>query len=159
MAVERWDPLREAVSLRDAVNSLIQESILRPGAELIRPGVERVAGVAVDVAETETEFVIKASLPGMKPEDVEITAHGETVTLCGEMKSEEEKKGQTWHVRERRHGSFQRSITLPVPINASQAHASFDNGVLTLTIPKAEAARPKHIKIGTTPKKPGGAAD
>jgi HSP20 family protein len=148
MAAERWDPLREAVSLRDAVNALIQDSILRPGAELIRPGVERMAGVPVDVLETENEFIIKASLPGMKPEQVEITAHGDTVTLRGEVKSEEEKPGETWHIRERRYGAFHRSITLSAPINADGAHATFDNGVLTLTVPKAEAARPRHIKIG-----------
>lgn len=148
MAAERWDPLREAVSLRDAVNALIQDSILRPGAELIRPGVERMAGVAVDVLETENEFVIKASLPGLKPEEVEITAHGDTITLRGEMKAEDEKQGQTWHIRERRQGAFQRAITLTSPINADNAHADFQNGVLTLTVPKAEAARPRHIKIG-----------
>jgi HSP20 family protein len=146
--MERWDPMRDVVSLRDAVNSLIQDSILRPGAELIRPGVERVAGVPVDVAETEGEFVIKASLPGVKPEEVQITAHGDTVTLRGEMKAEEEAKGQTWHVRERRHGAFQRSITLSAPIDADRAKATYDLGVLTLTLPKAETARPRQIKIG-----------
>ena len=146
--MDRWDPMRDVVSLRDAVNSLIQESILRPGADLIRPGVERVAGVPVDVAETENEFILKASLPGVRPEDVQITAHGDTVVLRGDVKPEEEKKGVTWHVRERRHGSFQRSFTLTAPIDADGARATFENGVLTLTLPKAEAAKPRHIKIG-----------
>jgi HSP20 family protein len=85
----------------------------------------------------------------VKPEDVQITAHGDTVTLRGELKVEAEQKGVTWHVRERRHGAFQRSFTLSAPIDADKAHASFEHGVLTLTLPKAETARPRQIKIGS----------
>jgi HSP20 family protein len=146
--MERWDVMRDVAGLRDAVNSLIQDNILRSGAELIRPGVDRLAGVPVDLAESENEFVLKASLPGLKPEDVQITTHGDTVTLRGEMKAEAERPGRTWHLRERRFGSFQRSFTLTAPIDADKARASFEDGVLTLTLPKAETARPRQIKIG-----------
>jgi HSP20 family protein len=144
MAIERWDPFREVVSLRDAMNSLLQESFVRPG------GVPEAGGLAtlpLDVTETEGEFVVKASLPGAKPEDVQITIHGDTLTIRGESKAEEEKKGQTWHLRERRYGSFQRSLSLATPIDADKANAQFEHGVLTLTLPKAEQARPKQIKI------------
>src|SRR5262249_35518323 len=97
-------------------------------------------------------FLVKASLPGIKPEDVQITVHGDTLTIRAEQKAEEEKKGQTWHLRERRYGAFQRSVSLAVPIDSDKAHATYDHGVLTLTLPKAEAARPKQIKVGGQPK-------
>ena len=101
MAIERWDPFREMVSLRDAVNSLLQESFVRPRR---RAGAGGPTTLPLDVAETENEFVVKASLPGIKPEDVQITVHGDTLTIRGESKAEEEKQGQTWHLRERRSG-------------------------------------------------------
>lgn len=146
MAIERWDPFRDVVSLREAMNSLLQDSFVRPGSPLsgAAPG-----GFPIDVSENENEFVIHAQLPGVKPDDVQITVHGDTVLLRGESKAEEEKKGQTWHVRERRFGTFQRAVSLNAPIDADKANAQFEHGMLTLTLPKAEAARPKQIKVGT----------
>jgi HSP20 family protein len=146
MAIERWDPLRDMVSLRDAVSSLLQESFVRPGGI---GGGGGPATLPLDVHETENEFVVKASLPGLKPEDVQLTVHGDTVTIRGETKAEEEKKGQTWHLRERRSGTFQRSVSLATPIDADKAHARFEHGVLTLTLPKTEKARPKQIKVNS----------
>ena len=92
--------------------------------------------------------MVKASLPGVKPEDVQITVHGDTLTIQGESKFEEEKKGERWHLRERRFGSFQRSLSLATPVNSDKAQADFEHGVLTLTLPKAEGAKPRQIKIG-----------
>ena len=148
MAIERWDPFREAISLRDAMNSLLQESFVRPGG-MGQPGQST---LPLDVTENESEFVVKASLPGVKPEDVQITVHGDTLTIRGESKAEEEKKGEHWHLRERRFGTFQRSVSLSTPVNADKAEAQYDNGVLTLTLPKSEAARPRQIKIGGSPR-------
>lgn len=145
MAVERWDPFRDVVSLRDAMNSLLQESFVRPPSG---PGQAGPSTLALDVAENENEFVIHASLPGVKPEDLQIAVHGDVLTIRGESKFEEEKKGHTWHLRERRHGTSQRSLSLGTPVNADKANAQFEHGVLTLTLPKAEAARPKQIKVG-----------
>ena len=88
-----------------------------------------------------------ASLPGIKPEDVQTTILGDTLTIRGESKADAEHKGQNWLVRERRSGSFQRSVSLGTPINADTATAQFEDGVLTLTLPKSEQARPKQIKI------------
>jgi HSP20 family protein len=146
MAIERWDPFREMVSLRDAMNSLLQESFVRP------TGMQGTSGpttLPLDVKETENEFVVKASLPGLKPDEVQITVQGDTVTIRGETKSEEEKKGQTWHLRERRHGSFQRTVSLGTPFDADKATAKFEHGELILTLPKSEKARPKQIKVGS----------
>ena len=147
MAIELWDPFREAISLRDAMNTLLQESFVRPGG-LSAP--TSLATLPLDVSETEDAFVVKASLPGIKPEDVQITVQGDTLTIRGESKAEEDKKGQHWHLRERRFGAFQRSVSLTTPVNADQAQAHYEHGVLTLTLPKSEAAKPRQIKIGGT---------
>lgn len=146
MAIERWDPFREMVSLRDAMNSLLQESFVRPGGAV---GGGNAAPLPLDVSETADEYVVRASLPGVKPEDVQITVHGDTLTIRGETKVEEERKDQTWHLRERRFGTFQRSVSLGTPIDADRAEARHDHGVLTLTLPKSAAAKPKQIKVGT----------
>ena len=146
MAIQRWDPFREMVSLRDAVNSLLQESFVRP-IGLLADG--SAAMLPMDISENENEFVVKASLPGVRPEDVQIMAHGDTLTIRGEMKAEEEKKDEHYHLRERRFGQFLRTVTLPTPISADKAQAHFENGVLTLILPKAEEAKPKQIKVGS----------
>lgn len=146
MAIDRWDPFREAVSLNDAMNALLRESFIRPSNV---PGGQSGPGLLpLDVSENDNEFVVKASLPGVKPEDVQITVHGDTLTIQGEAKAEEEKKGDRWHLRERRFGSFQRSLSLTTPINSEKAQAQFEHGVLTLVLPKSEQAKPRQIKIG-----------
>lgn len=152
MAVERWDPFREVVSLRDAMNSLLQESFVRPGG----PAGATTAALPLDICETEQDYVVKASLPGMKPEDVQITVHGDTLTIRGETRAEDEKSGATWHLRERRHGVVHRTVALGVPVDTEQANARFDNGVLTLTLPKSAAARPRQIKVGNGNARGGG---
>ena len=145
MAIDRWD-FREAVSLSDAMNALLRESFIRPASGLGQTG----AGLLpLDVAENENEFVVKASLPGVRPDDVQITVHGDTLTIQGESKAEEEKKGEHWHLRERRFGQFQRSLSLSTPVDSDKARAQFEHGVLTLVLPKSEQAKPRQIKIGS----------
>jgi HSP20 family protein len=145
MAIERWDPFREAISLRDAMNTLLQESFVRPGGV---SGQNGLTTLPLDIAENENEFVVKASLPGIKPDDVQITIHGDTLTIRAEDKAVEEKKGQQWHLRERRFGAYQRSVSLATPVDPDKATAHYEHGVLTLTLPKSEAAKPRQIKIG-----------
>jgi len=152
MALQHLEPFREMVSLRDAMNSLLQGSFVRPTAML---GDGSAAMLPLDIAETDNEFIVKASLPGVRPEDVQITAQGDTLTIRGETKAEEEKKGVHYHLRERRFGQFQRTVTLSTPISADKAQAQFENGVLTLILPKAEEAKPKQIKVaGKTQSQP-----
>jgi HSP20 family protein len=143
MAIQRWEPLREMVSLRDAMNSLLQESFVRPLGMLA----DGAGMLPLDIAENENEFIVKASMPGVRPEDVQITIQGDTLSIRGEIKGEEEKKGTNYHLRERRYGQFFRTVSLSTPIAADKAQANFENGVLTLVLPKAEEARPKQIKI------------
>jgi HSP20 family protein len=101
----------------------------------------------LDISENENEFIVKASLPGVRPEDVQITVHGDMLTIRAEIKDEKEKKDEHYYLRERRYGHFQRTVTLATPIAADKAQAHFENGVLTLTLPKAEGAKPKQIKV------------
>jgi HSP20 family protein len=105
-------------------------------------------GLPLDVSENGNEYIVKASLPGVNPDDIEITVNGNTVNIRGETSSEEEQKdGEAFHLRERRFGSFARSISLPTSIDANKIQAHSDNGVLTLEIPKAEEAKPKRIQV------------
>jgi HSP20 family protein len=144
MAIQVWDPFREAISLRDAMSALFQESFIRPAS---LPAQDGSAVLPLDVSETDDEFVIKASVPGIKPEDVQITVQGDMLTIRGEGRWEEEKDGERWHLRERRFGSFQRSVTLGTPLDADKAQSHYEHGVLTLTLPKAEGAKPRQIKV------------
>jgi HSP20 family protein len=141
------------VSLRDAMNMLLHDSFVHPGGTSSDGGP---AMLPLDIVENENEFIVKASLPGIRPEDVQITAHGDTLTIRGEVKAETERKGDQVHLRERRYGQFQRTARLSAPINPDKAQAEFENGVLKLTLPKAEGAKPKQIKVGSQGRITGG---
>ena len=144
--ITRFDPLGEVVSLRSAMDRLFEDSVVGPlnwrtlsGGDVITP--------PVDVHETPDEMVVTAALPGMKAEDVEITMTGPNLTLRGEFKTDDEIGRDQYLYRERRFGSFSRSIQLPVRVQGDQADASFTDGVLSLRIPKAEEVKPRQIRI------------
>jgi HSP20 family protein len=148
MSLMRFDPERELLSLRDAMNRLMEESFVLPSMLGEARGAGRFWGLAVDMFETNDQLVVKASVPGVKPEDLDITVQGDTLTIKGEMKEEHEEKQQgRYHFRERRQGAFSRAVTLPFPIQSDKVEASFENGVLTLTLPKAEEIKPRSIKV------------
>jgi HSP20 family protein len=149
MSLMRFDPERELLSLRDAMNRLMEESFVLPSMIGELRGSGRAWGLAVDMFETNDHLVVKASVPGVKPEDLDITVQGETLTIKGEAKEEREEQQGRYHFRERRQGSFSRTLTLPFPIQSDKVEASFENGVLTLTLPKAEQVRPRTIKVQT----------
>lgn len=153
MAMERWDPFRDIVSLREAMDRLIQDSFVRPAGSLLQSSR---GGVPLDVMEKDNGYEVHASLPGIKPEDVQITVQGNTVTIRGETGAEQERKDQNWIVRERRSGAYLRSFTLPNEVDASKTTARYENGVLVLELPKAETAQPRRIQInaGAQPSKP-----
>ncbi|MGQ9515792.1 MAG: Hsp20/alpha crystallin family protein [Anaerolineae bacterium] len=143
MSLMRWQPFEELMSLRDAMDRLFEESIVWPRSWLA-PAAQN---FAVDIYETKDDVVVKASLPGAKPEDVEVSVVGDTLTIKGEVKEEKDIKEENYIRKERRYGSFCRSFTLPVSVNPDKATAEFENGVLTLTLPKAEEVKPKTIAI------------
>ncbi len=141
----RWDPFREMVSLRDAMDRLLEEAFTRP----LSLNMSETLGwmPRVDMYQTDNEVVVKATVPGVKPEDLHITITGDVLTIRGEIKAEEEVKDAAYHLRERRYGTFSRSLPLPVPVLADKAKAEFENGILILTLPKAEEVRPKTIEV------------
>jgi len=145
----RWEPFRDMMTLRDAMSQLFEESMVRksPFGGWPFGRSEHASTPAVDMYETEGEVMVKASLPGLKPEEVEITITGNALEIRGETKEETEEKRGDYYYKERSFGTFQRSLTLPVEIKADEAEATFQNGVLTLKMPKAEQAKAKQIKI------------
>jgi HSP20 family protein len=134
------------VSLRDAVNRLFEDSFIRPGAWPL-PFDGGNFSVPADVIETRDNVVVKLSAPGVKPEDIEIAVVGDTLTIKGEMKSEDQFEEGNYLRKERRFGSFQRAFSLPASVASDKAKAEFENGVLMLTLPKAEEAKPRSIKV------------
>jgi HSP20 family protein len=137
------DPRAEWESMWELMDRLADEGWGRRGLG-VRGG-ERVHLLPVDVYATQNELVIQASVPGLNAEDVEITIEGETVTIKGERKAPLE--NVDYYIQERRFGPFGRTITLNIPVQAEAAEATFEKGVLTLTIPKAEEVRPKVITV------------
>ncbi len=144
MSITRWEPFRDLISLREAMDRLFEESWVRPRAGWLLPTEET---LAIDMYETPDSVVVKTAVPGVKPEDMGITITGNSLTIAGETKAEEKVEEENYIRRERRHGRFSRSVTLPSGVQGEKAQATFDHGLLTLTIPKAEEAKPKVIKV------------
>jgi HSP20 family protein len=140
--IVRFGPMREMMHMSDAMDRLF-ENIYGHGWS----DTDLFNSPSIDLYQTENEIVVKASLPGLKADDIQISVVGDVLTLRGEMKMEEEIKEASYHIRERRSGSFSRSIPLPSAVQSDKAKAEFENGVLTLTLPKAEEMRPKTITI------------
>ena len=139
----RWEPVREMMTLREAMDRLFDDAFTRPIN--LRDG--GWSAPAVDMYQTDDEVVVKAALPGFKADEVQINVTGDVLSLRGEMKHEEEKEERAWHIREQRWSSFERSIALPTEVTADKAVADFENGVLTITLPKAEEVKPKTISV------------
>ncbi|MBI5029546.1 MAG: Hsp20/alpha crystallin family protein [Chloroflexi bacterium] len=138
----RWDPFGDR-----SLDRLFDESFVRPNWGWIAP--VGAANLAIDMYETKDDVVVKAVLPGIKPEQVEVTITGDVLTIRGESKEENQVKEENYVRKERRFGSFSRCVTLPGGLKADKADAAFENGVLTLKIPKAEELKPKTIKVKT----------
>jgi HSP20 family protein len=145
MSIVRWEPFRDFMTLREAMDRLFEESFVGPRRrEWLAP---TEATLALDMFQTEDSVVVRTSVPGVKPDDIDITISGNTLSISGETKEEEEVKEENYIRRERRYGSFARSIALPEGTDLDNTEASFEDGILTLTIPKAPEAKPKVIKV------------
>lgn len=149
--VNRFPVSDEIVSLRDAMGRLLEQSFVgSPFRGTWPANNDGRIGLPVDVYATQDEIVVIAAAPGARMDDLDITVNQSVITLNGTLlnvAASEEAKGATWYVHELPSGKFQRSISLPVEIDASRATASFNDGILRLTLPKAEQARPRQIKI------------
>lgn len=139
----RWDPFREMMSMRSSMDRLLDRFFEEPFGEWQTAG----WGLPLDLTEKEDEFIVKASVPGIDPDDLEITLSENTLTIKGEIRKEEEKEEERYHLRERRYGRFTRSISLPAGVKSDQIEADYNKGVLTLHLPKTEEVKPKRIPV------------
>jgi HSP20 family protein len=143
MAITRWDPFRDVLTLQNRLNSLFQdygrsENDLVSTAAFVPP---------VDIYEDEHKIVLKLEAPGLKQEDLDIQIENNTLTVKGERKFEKEEKEENFHRIERRYGSFFRSFTVPNTVNPEAVKASYDAGVLRVELEKRAEAKPKQIKV------------
>ena len=145
MALAQWNPLSEFVSLREAMDRLVNESLVRPTGMLGRA----MSSQAYDLYETADGVVCRFAAPGVRPEDVEISVDRGVLTVKGTYPPvSEEQQGWIWHVRGLPHsGEFTYSFTLPAAVDADRAEATCEHGMLTLRLPKTEAAKPKRIAV------------
>ena len=143
--LNRWDPWTDMLSLRDAMNQLMEESYVRPGAARGEGFVP-----ALDLSETKDAYLVEAAVPGLKPEDLEITLENNVLTIKGETRQENQDKQRNYHRIERRFGAFQRVITLPNTVKPDAISATMEHGVLKLEIPKAEELKPRKINVSVS---------
>jgi HSP20 family protein len=145
MAITRWRPFRDMVSIQDEMNKLFDDFFGRP---LVRTEwTEGVWTPSVDVSEDKDNVIIKAEMPGMKKDDVKISVQDNMLILEGEKKQEKEEKEKNYHRIERSYGSFCRSFQLPTTVKTDKIKASYKEGVLSVTLPKSEEVKPKEIPI------------
>jgi HSP20 family protein len=145
MIVRRPSPFGELMTLRQAMDRLFDDDVFRPVWSQASDGLR----LPLDVSTTPDALVVEASLPGVKPDDVEITLENNTLTISGRTVEERKSEQGSHLVQEIRRGSFSRSISLPSGLEADRATATFENGMLRLHIPKAEQVKPRRIKIST----------
>ena len=148
MAITRWDPFREVVSLQNRMNSLFRD--LNEGGD--SPMTTASFVPAVDVYEDDKKVMLKLEVPGIQEKDLDVSVENNTLTVKGERKFEKEEKEENFHRIERRYGSFFRAFTLPSTVDTEHVAASYDAGVLKLELQKKPEAQPKQIKINVTGK-------
>jgi len=144
MNIKRWDPFRDLESLQEDVNRLFQDRFSGPRKSL---SPERPWAPVVDVIEDEDAIIVRTELAGMKKEDIDIEFTGDTLTIKGERKFENEERKENFVRVERTYGQFQRSFTIGVPIKSDQVKASYKDGILEITIPKSEEIKPKKVEV------------
>lgn len=140
----RLEPFREMLSMRREMDRLF-DSFFEASPSTWEG--QSNWGLAVDVSENDDNFVVRASIPGVNPDDIEVTLSDNTLTIKGETQSDVTSENEKYHVRERRSGGFTRTLTLPMPLKTDAIEANHENGVLTLTLPKAEEVKPRRITI------------
>ncbi|MGB4703483.1 MAG: Hsp20/alpha crystallin family protein [Candidatus Saccharicenans sp.] len=146
MAITRWDPFRDIMTLRDRMNRLFEDLMSTPKLEESEI-IQSTWSPAVDIYETENELVLTAELPGIDEKDVEIKIEDNTLTLKGERKFEKETREENYHRIERAYGSFYRSFSLPNYIDQDKISAEFENGLLKIHMPKRPEVKPRKVKI------------
>ncbi len=142
MTINRWNPVRDMITLRETMDQLLNENYARNRDYRSQPAAWQ---LPVDAYATEDAIVLVADVPGLKPENLDVTLEGDTLTIRGEIKPQQESKNYLLH--ERVTGRFERVLTINTPIEANKVEATFENGVVKIVLPKAEAVKPKQIKV------------
>lgn len=142
----RWNPVQEMLQIQNEFDRLFEDSFGRPRLSRVEA---TNWGLALDVVENEEAFLVKASIPGVNPDDLDITITDNVLTITGELKEDSLNEGDQYQLRERRFGHFSRSLNLPLPVKNEEIDAVYENGILTLHIPKMEEVKPKRIAIKT----------
>lgn len=142
----RWNPVREMLTLRDMMDRVFAEGV---ESSAMRWSEATEWPLALDVVENKGGYTVQASLPGVNPDEIEIVVNDNVLTIKGQVHKEELVEGVRYHLRERRYGTYSRSLTLPQLVNTEAVEANYHNGILSLFIPKAEEAKPKRIAIKT----------
>jgi HSP20 family protein len=145
MAIVRWNPWGELFNLHSQMDELF--SALSPSTSTTNGGERGYLQLPVDIRQTEDAFLIEASVPGFKPDEVEVTFDDGILTIKGNHNEEQEKTGGDWVRRERRMSSVYRQVGLPAEVRADEIKASFEHGVLRITVPRAQRAQPKRIPV------------
>ncbi|MEW5900375.1 MAG: Hsp20/alpha crystallin family protein [Acidobacteriota bacterium] len=145
MAIIRWDPFRDIVSLREKMNRLFEDVVTQRGED--KDLISSAWAPAVDIYEDESQLVLTAEVPGIEEKDIEIKIEDNTLSLHGERKMEKETKEENYHRIERSYGSFSRSFTLPNYVDQDNIRAEHENGVLKITMPKKPELKPRKVKI------------
>lgn len=138
LEVQPWRPFREVVSLRDAMDRLFEDSVITPKSG----GMPK-----IDIKDTKGAIVVKAELPGMSEDEINVEVHDGVMTISGEKKEEAEKEDEGYYYKESHSGAFSRSFTLPADVKEDKAEAEMKHGILWITVPKTEAKQPKKIAI------------
>jgi HSP20 family protein len=146
MAIVRWEPFRDLITLQERMNRLLDERFgrMRTPEESLDGGIW---SPAVDIYETEKDIVLKAELPEVKEKDIDIRLENNTLTLRGERRFEKETQEENYHRLERSYGTFSRSFTLPTTVDQEGINAEYKDGVLKITLPKKAEIKPKQIKV------------
>ncbi len=146
MAIIRWDPFRDLVTLRERMNRLFEDAVSTARSEE-KDMISSSWAPAVDIYEDEKQLVLTAEIPGINEKDVEIKIEDNTLSIHGERKLEKETKEENYHRIERAYGSFYRSFTLPNHIDQDKIQAEHENGVLKISMPKRPELQPRKVKI------------
>ncbi len=149
----RWDPFNEMMRLSTVMEQLFNNAFVP------LTGVGRQPSIPIDVFENDEGYIVQAVAPGINPDQLDIQLNDQVLTIRGEWPQPQAQEGVTFHLRERATGRFERSIELPLPVNADGVQARYEYGILTLQLPKAESVRPRRISVQAQPKQLTDAAE
>ncbi len=145
MAIIRWDPYRDLVTMRERMNKLFEDLVTQKGED--KDIASSAWSPAVDIYETDSELVLTAEIPGIEEKDIEINIEDSTLTIRGERRFEKETKEENYHRIERSYGSFFRSFTLPSYVDHEKIEAEHENGILKIRMPKKAELKPRKVRI------------